>query len=270
MTNEIEPITLDFVKLQKQRAELLTRAFEFMEKVREKQYKEGKPMRGATGIDESVKQAIASASNNSGFISSLEESDIISNQNATKMFVRFEEMCRRRNMEMSAEIRPSIMKILCGELFSNQTAFTDNSDEVLSVTVYHGSVLGLLAETEFAEFKDSPFIFKRAVVGFPSDPRGFLRKVIADTKSLSSDERLKEFSDVPFIFRYAAVHNPKEPAKLLLDLSDSIKKGTDDVGFSNMNRSDQIRYAARKIGINIGSWEIPRAQGMGAGANDLS
>jgi hypothetical protein len=270
MTNEIEPIPSDFIQLQKQRADLFSRAIAFMKKIRKEQEDHGKALRGANGIDDSVKHAITNISKNSGFISSIRESEIISENDSTTMFVRFEEMCRRLGTEVSTELRPSIMKILCGELLSNQATFNIKSAQALSATVYHGSLADLPKDAEFVEFRDSPFVFKRAVVGYPTDPRSFLRKVIADTKSLSSDERLKEFLDVPFIFRYAAVHNPKESAKLLLDLSESIKNSVYDAGFSNMTRSNKIRYAASKIGINIGNWEIPTAQGMGAGANALS
>ncbi len=97
---------------------------------------------------------------------------------------RFEEMCRRQKISVNPELRPSVVKLLAAELWVNHQALGIPAEELIGVTVQQGAV-GPELQSEFDRFRDRPGVFTTAAIGYPSDPRSFLRKVAKNFDTLA-------------------------------------------------------------------------------------
>jgi hypothetical protein len=128
---------------------------------------------------------------------------------------RFEELCRRLEINIPASLRPEIYKLLSAELFSNAALFHSPPGKILSTTVYNGPLNQLFTNEEFACFADAPGIFKRAATSSPSNPEAFLRGVIQSIERLSTNEEFACFADTPGIFKHAAAGSPSNPEAFL-------------------------------------------------------
>jgi hypothetical protein len=112
---------------------------------------------------------------------------------------RFEEMCRRRRLNVPPHLRPAILGVLVTELQVNEQALKVSPEKLISVTAYSGAV-GPALPKEFPDFADTPGTFRRAVVSNPTDPRGFLRRTQQTVAALAADEEFKTLTC--FIIRF--------------------------------------------------------------------
>jgi hypothetical protein len=66
-------------------------------------------------------------------------------------------MCRRRKVAIDADVRPSLIKILAGELFANHHALDAAVEQMISVTVCQGAIgPSLRIDPAFERFRETP------------------------------------------------------------------------------------------------------------------
>ena len=63
------------------------------------------------------------------------------------------------------------------------------------------AITRLKADDRFADFRDTPGIFRDAAVHHTKDPEGFLIGVREAISRLEADDRFADFRDTPWIFR---------------------------------------------------------------------
>ena len=155
--------------------EKLALARGFLDNARDIQRKSGKLCGGHLFLSTEVQEAIHSTLQEL----SLNASELnIDASSATKLLEWFEEMCRRRQIQSTKEIRKEIYQILLFELYVNKQILEVDEKKLVSVTMHEPEVAGaILSEEEFVGLVETPGIVRNAAVHNPSDPRAFLRKV---------------------------------------------------------------------------------------------
>lgn len=154
----------------------------------------------------------------------------------------FEEMCRRRRIEVQDSLRPSIYRLLAIELAINTHLFEASPEKVAPATVYNGS-LDCLWEM-FPQFCEMPYLFRQAATAYPSDPAGYLKKLHESISELERDERFVEFRDTPSVFRNAAIGYPSDPAEFLKSVQRSIRELNSNEKFAQFRDTPSLFRAA--------------------------
>lgn len=111
----------------------------FMRAVRQEQAGAYTKFRGRTRISGEQKQAITKAVDSSAVVAAVKES-MQADLPVNALAERFEEMCRRREAEMTEGLRRSMVKLLAAELWVNHTILGAEPERLLSATVQHGAV----------------------------------------------------------------------------------------------------------------------------------
>ncbi len=200
---------------------------DFINSARTAQAKRGRRLWGRTGLSKDQYSAIEEALQN---LSLKGEFNKVGGHDAVKtLLTRFEELCRRNQRTIPDEQRNKVSSILARELFINGATFFENVTEkeleqLVPLTLYNGdSLSGIHHDPEFTSLQDTPSIFKRAVISYPSDPREFLRDVKTTLESLQQDNTLTIFRDnKPGAFKRAALSYPSGPQEFL----ENVIKGT--------------------------------------------
>ncbi len=192
-----------------------------MAKVRRAQFDSGRSLAGPARMAPDQHYAITAASDSSGLVAAAKEALQI-DPPVNAMFERFEEMCRRRGVAIDPTLRPGVLKLLAAELWANAEGLEARPKDLIAVTVYHGNIAALITEEEFASLRDTPGVFTRAGIGYPSDPRGFLRKVPKDVAALATEEEFASLRDTPGVFKHAAVHNSSDPHAFLRKVQEDV------------------------------------------------
>ncbi|GIW66473.1 MAG: hypothetical protein KatS3mg095_0371 [Candidatus Parcubacteria bacterium] len=87
---------------------------------------------------------------------------------------------------------------------------------------------------ENEEFKDiDDWIIKRAVVGYPTNPEEFLRKVKSKIEELKENEEFKDMDEG--IIKHAVVHNPTNPEEFLRKVKSKIEELKENEEFKDMD-----------------------------------
>jgi hypothetical protein len=199
----------------------LQKAASFMAEVRDAQFDSGRPLAGPARLTPDQRSAITSASADSNLVAAVKEALKV-DLPVNRLFERFEEMCRRREIPIDHSQRPGILKLLAAELWTNAQQLQARPKDLIGVTVYHGNITPLAAEEEFVSLRDTPGIFKQAALNHPTDPRGFLRKVQKNIAVLAAEEEFAPLRDTPGIFTRAAAGNPSDPRGFLRQVQKDI------------------------------------------------
>lgn len=192
------------------------------------------------------------------------------------LFERFEEMCRRRDVSIPGELRPAVYRLLALEAAVNASVFEAEPRHVASATVLHGSLgylaerfpeyAGLLRKTlrhsptdpegvltrtreiearlaedeRFADFRDTPFVFRVVAIGNPTDPEDYLLRARAAVDRLAADERFADFRDTPGLFRQAAVRNTSDPEGYLTRVRTTTARLAADDRFAHLRGTPHL------------------------------
>jgi hypothetical protein len=176
----------------------LWRAAAFMQAVRVLQGESGKSMAGASLLSLEQEEKIIEAARNSALVAAVKEHAQVDGA-VNQLAERFEEMCRRRRMEMSKELRPAVLKLLATERLVNQKAMDRLPvEKLIPVTAYQGAVVPEVKK-EFGHFF-SPWIIENAVKHYPGHPRGYLSKVGEAADMTAAEPEFKRFLDISEIF----------------------------------------------------------------------
>lgn len=193
----------------------LERAAEFMRAVRAEQQAGGaKAQTGGNFLSVEQKQAISAATENSALIAAVKQSakaDLPVNH----LIERFEEMCRRQGMNVDADLRPSVAKLLAAELWINHQSLGAGTPakKLVSATLHQGAIAPELLK----EFSDVPrSLVSRAMVCHPWRVEHVLHTAIEQSEALSKEP---EFQDLarrnPSQFLETALHFPSNPRERL-------------------------------------------------------
>ena len=251
MTDEADPLLED-----------LTRAAEFMDDVRAVQAASGKPVLGARRLTPFHLTAIAQAGSRSSIVRHVGDA-LDSGELQQILFERFEEMCRRRETPVPDSLRPSILKLLSLELYSNVHALGGgNLRSFLPVTVYQGAcVYPMMHSEEFSEF--TPSVFRNVAYGNATDPLAALRRAQTIISDFMQDEEFKEFRETPGIFQDLAIGNPKDPKAALRKIMGAVEDLAHDDEFEEFHESTSLlqrvaahsrkdpRAALRKVQVAV-------------------
>jgi hypothetical protein len=125
-----------------------------------------------------------------------------------RLLGRFEEMCRRHDIEVPADLRRPILERLMVELWINQRAL-DCSDRVarkiVAGTAFSGAI-GPELIASFPDFADTPHILRHAMFHRPSAPHRFLAELRENVRMLALDEVCSSFRNNPGFLTIAAKH----------------------------------------------------------------
>ena len=85
---------------------------------------------------------------------------------------------------------------------------------------------------EFERFRETPYVFKHAVIKHPTDPRSFLRKVAKEMDAMSQESEFECFRKLPSYFIKAAMDH-SDPRAYLRAIAEKRK-----------NSSPKVRWTA--------------------------
>jgi hypothetical protein len=216
-----------------------------MSEVRQVQRESDRPLRGKTFLSDGIQSESKRTRDHSGLLAELARSSegYVPPNVQQLAFERFEEMCRRRKLSIPKELRPPIYRLLALELVVNSSVLQAEPEQIASATLYNGSLDEMVSR--FADFRDTPWIFRHVAVNNPSDPEGFLTGVLETITRLSADERFADFRDTPGIFQRAAVHNSSDPEGFLTGVLETITRLSADERFADFRDTPGIfRQAA--------------------------
>lgn len=192
----------------------------FVNAIRHAQKESGKPLRGATFLRSGKLAAIQIAAQE--LVGTLSDKSI-TEEHASYMMQRFEEMCRRQKHSFDERWRQDILKLLSSELMINYYALNLPIQKLIPVTIYHGGIAPQLLH-EFPAFKNSPGIFNYAVYKHPTEPRKFLQEVSTQIDKLKKDPEFIEFLNYDWVFRYAATNSPRDASGFLRGIQRSMEE----------------------------------------------
>jgi hypothetical protein len=181
----------------------------FIDEVRRAQLSHGKPLGGILGLDEA---SIFAVHCTAAEVFKRQKNDIISLGHIEQLGLRFEEICRRRKIDVKHRLRVGVLRHLTAELFSNHLAVEAEPSKLIPVTIYHGSIGASLPKL-FPEFKDNIGILKRAMISFPFKPVAYLEKLQKDIVDLTEDDAFKELPR--WVIVQASVNTSTEPREYL-------------------------------------------------------
>ena len=231
--------------LSDNKSDHLRSASQFIHSVREIQ-RDCKPLSGGAFLSEDTLELLRdTAKETASFMSSMNCGD--AEQELEALLIRFEEMCRRRKMPIPPKIRPAVYELLAGELVANASLLGAPPKGIISFTVLRGAASALVDNQEFASFRDTPGIFRRAVMGKPNDPDGFLRGVIQKIDELPKREEFASLRDWPGILRQAAISYPSNPEAFLRGVIEKIDELLKQEEFASLRDSPGI---LRRAAVN--------------------
>lgn len=138
---------------------------------------------------------------------------------------RFEEYCRRAGCVISADNKIFIYRILVSKLFQASHTFRSKPSAVASAVIQNHDIHKLDRDPEVAEFIDTPWIVKHAVIGNPQNPKAFIQKTQKATADILKDPKFASFADTPSIVKRAAVSYPRKTEAFL----EKVIKTTSDI-----------------------------------------
>jgi hypothetical protein len=213
----------------------------FVATIRRDQRASGKSLMGRPSLTQDTLSAIRLTAKH---LLNVAPDGIVTSEDAEFLAVRFEEMCRRQKRHVDSQHRPAILQHLVTDLLVNCTATGSTPRQLVSVTLYWGGICPSLPG-EFAEFGDTPWIFKHAAINNAWDPRGLLCKVRADIGAMSGEHEFGVFADTPGIIKYAVLNNPADPRDLLRRVQADIVALPLEAEFRNFHNTPWIfKYAA--------------------------
>jgi hypothetical protein len=121
---------------------------------------------------------------------------------------RFEEMARRQGVTMDAELRPSVVKLLAGELWANHSALGMPAEKLISATLHQGAI----APELLLEFPGYP----RNVIGLamtraPAKPRELLQRAERQAAAAMQEPEFAKIAEhQPARFIDAAMRQPDD------------------------------------------------------------
>ena len=224
--------------------DVLRAAEAFMAEVRRVQRESQRDLRGPARLADDVTRSLKSASAESTLIRAV--SDGSPDAVMTKALEGFEEMCRRRGQDVPPRLRGAIYRLLASELEVNARMLQSSVADVARATIYNGELSSLTRDAEFASLHNTPAVFVRAAVNYPSDPKAFLRKVIATVSELERDPEFESFGDTPSVFVRAAVNYPSDPKAFLRKVIATIPELESDPEFASLQQDTPwvLRQAA--------------------------
>ena len=195
----------------------LRQARSLLDESREIQRASGKRMGGPTFLSEYVQQQMRESFRN--LFPFLQASEYDTSDDASVLCERWEELCRRRHIQVRDDIRREVYFLLLCELSMNAQMLSVERQKLISATLHDTELTGsILHEEEFAAFHETPCIIRHAAVGNPSDPRAFLRTVEQTVMQILAEEEFATFRETPWIIQRAAVCNPCDPRAYLRSL----------------------------------------------------
>ena len=229
--------------------DVLRAAEAFMAEVRRVQRESQRDLRGPARLADDVTRSLKSASAESTLIRAV--SDGSPDAVMTKALEGFEEMCRRRGQDVPPRLRGAIYRLLASELEVNARMLQSSVADVARATIYNGELSSLTRDAEFASLHNTPAVFVRAAVNYPSDPKAFLRKVIATIPELESDPEFASLQqDTPWVLRQAAIGNPSDPKGFLRKVIATVAELESDPEFASL---DDTPWALRHAAVNYPS-----------------
>ena len=192
-----------------------------MQAVRQRQAERGKTLSGRHWLPSEQIAAIENATQNGAFIKAVKESAGLDGR-MNFLAEQFEEMCRRQGMVMDAELRASVLRLLAGELFINQSALKAPAEKLIPVTVSHGAI-GPELEKEHPGFRGSDGggfrhglnAYIIAATCHATDPLGFLRDAEKAREALAKNPEFEKLRDTPGVFTTAVLCRPAHPGAWL-------------------------------------------------------
>jgi hypothetical protein len=221
------------------------RAADVLAAVRDKQRHRGKGMSGRIRLSDGelvpIQLALQDTHNVQAAAKYLDDTGTMARQ----LFDYLGEMSRRNSVTIPKDIGKEVHFILAVELLANMEDLDVPPGELISVTVQNG-VLGFNKKPALCDaFSDTPSVFKRAAVSYPSDPEGFLTGVIAKIGALEADDRFASLRDTPSVFKHAAVHHPSDPEGFLTGVIGKIGELAADDRFASLRDSPGVfKHAA--------------------------
>ena len=187
-------------------------AAELMAEARQAQRDSGKTLQGRLNLDDGLKSDIRKIFQHSAIICAGAEN--IPEDDARNMLLRFEEMCRRREIAIPPALRPAIHRLLAIENLINAHALGMPPHKTLAYTLHEGAGgPALAADPRFAKLQ--PWVIARAAFYNPAGSERYLLDGIDRQKTLAADPRFAKLP--PWAIARAAFHNPAGSERYLLD-----------------------------------------------------
>ncbi len=218
----------------------------FMADLRLAQVNKGKLLSGRNNLSNAQHAAIKHA------VSSINVSRNFNDNSAPAAFKalleRFEEMGRRNGLPIHDTLRPAIASLLLEELALNAIAFNCEKavKKMVPLTLFHGdSCIDMPDRPEFKSLRDMQWIFKYAVMHYPTNPYKFLCGVIDAIAALKKNPEFDSLRTSPGIFTHAAINFPKDPYTFLHGVIKNIADLKQNPEFESLRDSPNIfKHAA--------------------------
>src|ERR1022692_1509152 len=133
----------------------LQRAAVFADEVRQIQSKSGKKFTGGNYLSSESQYAITKAATESAIVAGMSKAG--DGTAARDLFERFEEMCRRRKLNIEADLRAALVKILAGELLANHSALGGSATRLISVNFLLRCCVSIM-RTMFEWLSETPWV----------------------------------------------------------------------------------------------------------------
>jgi hypothetical protein len=200
----------------------LERAAEFMHGVR-LTASGRRSQRGGRYIAPETKMAITEALSNSALVAAVKEAAQV-DLPVNKLVERFEEMCRRQDAIVDAELRPAVAKLLATELWVNHIALSEPAKNLVSATLHQGAIAPELLK-EYAEYPR--YMVTVAMKQWPATSRETLRRANKEIAALAAEPEFQELANKkPSAFKYAAINSPLDTRSRLRKVAKKLAIGT--------------------------------------------
>ena len=137
---------------------------------------------------------------------------------------RFEELARRQGAVVDAGLRPTVVKLLAGELLANQQALGIPAKKLLSATLLQGAIAPELLN----EFPEMPrYAIIRAVEFSPEAPREFLSNAKREVAAVFAEPEFQHLvQNQPSVVEQTVINRRSKARELLRAINEKSGHGT--------------------------------------------
>ncbi|MHB1785292.1 MAG: hypothetical protein ACYCS7_03955, partial [Acidimicrobiales bacterium] len=210
-------------------------AGDFIDLVREAQAETGKSMRGRRRAFDDVRDRISIFERMDPLYRDfLVASPEICEAGRT-LLDRFEGVARRRGMPLDAEHYAHIYRTLLCHLMTDSTLLEMSPTQVVPATLVNRTSVGsILADPEFDTLRDTPGYVRTAISGRPTDPRGYLRRILETERSVLEDPEFESLRSTPGLVRHLISTHPNDPRAFLRKILETERSVLEDPEFESL------------------------------------
>lgn len=152
---------------------------------------------------------------------------------------RFEEMCRRREVELPSDTSiESVYRLLALELLANASQLEVEESRLISCTIGSSPAAYLaLEEEEFASLRDSPYIFRVAATKTPWTFRERLSWIVKEQETILREDEFKSYRKLRWLVTRAVVSSPSSSRQYLRDVEADVESILGDRKFKALRKT---------------------------------